>query len=78
MKRIRYRREYDVTIIEEYTADVPEHLIDDPDDFDALDALDVHITSNFAPDHEDRQGMVEDSLVTSFTVLGDVADEKED
>lgn len=56
MKRIRYRREYDVTIIEEYTADVPEHLIDDPDDFDALDALDVHITSNFAPDHEDRHG----------------------
>lgn len=76
MKRIKYRREYDITVVEEYTADVPEHLLDDPDDFDALDELDVYITSDFAPDHEDRQGMVEDSLVTSFTVLGDVREEQ--
>lgn len=73
MKRIMYRREYDVTIIEEYTADVPEHLLDDDSSLGRA-SLDQYVSDNFDPDHEDRQGMTEDSLSATVTVLGDVAD----
>lgn len=74
MKRIRYRREYDVTIIEEYTADVPEHLLDDDSSLGRA-SLDQYVSDNFDPDHEDRQGMTEDSLFSMVTVLGDVEGE---
>lgn len=77
MKRIKYRREYDVTIIEEYTADVPEHLLDDDSSLGRA-SLDQYVSDNFVPDHEDRLGMTEDSLSGTFTVLGDVEDEAPD
>lgn len=72
MKRIKYRREYDVRVVEEYTADVPEHLLDEDDP----NELDVHITSNFDPDHEDREAKDRDGLTMSFTVVGDVEEEQ--
>lgn len=75
MKRIKYLREYDVTIVETYEADVPEHLLED-ESSDGAGALDVYVTSDFAADVEDRLGMVEDSLVTHVTVLGDVEEEQ--
>lgn len=67
MKRIKYIREYDVTVIEEYEADVPDHLLDDDSGL-GLEGLDEYVTDNHSPDREDRLGMVEDSLVTHFTV----------
>ena len=73
MKRIKYRREYDVRVVEEYTADVPERLLDEDDP----NELDVHITSNFDPDHEDREAKDRDGLIMSFTVLGDVEDTRD-
>lgn len=71
MKRIKYRREYQTTIVEEYEADVPEHLLSDASS-DGVNALDVYVTSDFGPDHVDQMGMDEDSLTATVTVLGDV------
>lgn len=71
MKRIKYVREYQATIVEEYEADVPEHLLED-DSSDGVNALDVYVTSDFCPDHVDQMGMDEDSLSATVTVLGDV------
>lgn len=73
MRQIVYRREYDMTIVETYNVEVPEHLLSD-DSSDGVNALDVYVTSDFGPDHVDRLGMVEDSLFQHVTVLGDVAE----
>lgn len=69
-KRIMYRREYDVTIVETYEVDAPGHLADD-DSTEGRAALDEYVTTNHDADHVDRLGMVEDSLVQHVTVLGD-------
>ena len=74
MKRIVYRREYDVTIVETYYTEAPEHLVDD-DSTEGKEALDEYITTNHDADYEDRLGIVEDSLTPHVTVLGDVRGE---
>lgn len=71
MKRIKYVREYQATIIEEYVVDAPEHLLSDTSS-DGVNALDVYVTSNSGPDHVDQMGMDEDSLSATVTVLVDV------
>ena len=67
MKRIKYTREYDVTIRETYEADVPDELLMSRSGL-GLDRLDEYVTDNHSADSEDRLGMVEDSLVTQVTV----------
>lgn len=67
MKRIKYIREYDVTMIEEYEADVPDHLLE-MEYVGVNGDLDQYVTDNHSPDREDRLDMVEDSLTARFTV----------
>ena len=67
MKRIKYIREYDVTVVEEYEADVPDHLLE-MEYVGVNGDLDQYVTDNHSPDREDRLGLLEDNLVTHVTV----------
>lgn len=67
MKRIKYIRKYDVTVVEEYEADVPDHLLE-MEYVGVNGDLDQYVTDNHSPDREDRLHMVEDSLAAHFTV----------
>lgn len=75
MKRIKYRREHTVVVVDEYTADVPEHLLE-VEYVGVNGDLDQYVTDNFDPDHEDRVGEVEGTLSHRIFVLGDVKEEQ--
>lgn len=70
MKRITFTREYDVTMVEKYTADVPDDVLAEADADrygPGAGTLDQYVTDNFSPDYEDRLEVLENSLTVTWS-----------